>query len=128
MKTKKSDKSVMKANLHRHIMVGAALGLYFGMFFRPARDPNFLFAAGLALLVTFVMFLVRLFQKNRPPVKSLLREAPLNLLQYFLILAALEGRHYAYDLGGRVATSILMTCMGAVTGALIYWKSHGKKA
>ena len=121
-----TKKAAAKANLQKHIMVGAGLGLYFGMFFRPAREPSFLIVIGLTLLVTLVMFLVRMVPKTRPPVSEAIREIPLNLLQYFIILAALEGRHFAYDIGGRIATSILSTAMGAVTGALIYWKGRGK--
>ena len=106
--------------------MGAGLGLYFGLFFRPAREPSFLFAIGLAILVTFVMFLIRLIRKDRPGFAVAFREVPLNLLQYTIILIALEARHFAHDAGGRVATSILMTIMGSITGALYWWKS-GKK-
>lgn len=121
-------KTKMNAELQRHILMGAGLGLYFGMFFRPAREPNFLFALGLALLVTFVMFVVRLGRKDRPGFAVAIREVPLNFLQYSLILVALEARHFAHEAGGRLATSILMTIMGAFTGALYWWKSSSKKS
>ena len=106
--------------------MGAGLGLYFGLFFRPAREPSLMIALGLSAVITVVMFVIRLFQRDRLPFQDILKEVPINFLQYLLILAVLEGRHLAWDLGGRVATTILTTLMGIVTGALVYWKSFGK--
>ncbi|MFT5194911.1 MAG: ABC-type Na+ efflux pump permease subunit [Cellvibrionaceae bacterium] len=122
----KPKNSGIDANLQKHILVGAGLGLYFGLFFRPAREPSLWIALGLSILITVVMFLLKVFRKDRPPVLVLLKEAPFTFLQYLLILAVFEGRHLAYDFGGRTATTVLTTIMGAITGVLIYWKGDNK--
>ena len=122
----KSKKNGMQYSLQRYIWIGAGLGLYFGLFFRPSREPSLLIALGLSLVITIVMFLIRLFQRDRLPFQEILKEVPINFLQYLLILAVLEGRHLAWEMGGRTATTILTTLMGMVTGALVFWKSNGK--
>ena len=119
-----SKSNLVEHNLQRHVLIGAGLGLYFGLFFRPAREPSLLIVLGLSVLITVVMFIIRLFQKERPPMPVILKEVPLNFLQYLLILVVFEGRHLAWDYGGRVATTIFTTIMGIVTGALIYWKGN----
>ena len=43
----------------------------------------------------------------------------LGLLKYFkyvFVLAVLEGRHLAYNWGGKTAVSVLTTAMGAIAG------------
>lgn len=126
MKKSKSKNSGMEYSLQRYILMGAGLGLYFGLFFRPSREPSLLIALGLSIVITVVMFVIRLFQKNKLPFQEILKEVPINFLQYLLILAVLEGRHLAWDYGGRTATTILTTLMGMTTGALVFWKSNGK--
>ena len=47
--------------LTRYALTGGAIGLYFGFFFRPAREPNLWFAlllAGLVVVVTVVVISV----------------------------------------------------------------------
>ncbi len=48
----------------RYVLVGAALGLYFGIFFRPAREPSFIAAVVLSLMATAVTLLIRGLKKK----------------------------------------------------------------
>lgn len=125
--------------LQRYILIGASLGLYFGYFFRPQRDPNFAYALALAVIVTIGMFALRvlgmvpLFQRvkflqaSSMSFGDALRQVPINLIQYTAILAALELRHYAHDMGGWIATSILMTFLGALSGVWYWWRNPENK-
>ena len=44
-------------------------------------------------------------------------------LKTALFLAVMEGRHIAYDLGGKMAVVIMTTTMGALVGA---WSARHK--
>ena len=101
--------------LTRYALTGGALGFYFGFFFRPARQPNLLFALGLALLITLVMTGINIYRK-RPSLPSLLKLAAGTFLKAILFLILLELRHPVYDFGGKAAVTIYMTLMGVLGG------------
>jgi len=107
----------MTANqlLTRYSLTGAAIGLYFGLFFRPAREPNLLFVLALAILISVVMTVIKAF-RERPSLLKLLKVALFTFLKATLFLVLLELRHPIYDYGGKVAVTIFMTLMGALAG------------
>ena len=102
----------------RYILVGAALGLYFGYFFRPVREPSIVTALILAAIAAVVTVALRWFRGVRPTLPGLLRMLFLTFISYALFLFILEGRHLAYDAGGRILTVLFTTISGAVTGAV----------
>ncbi|MBP6469082.1 MAG: hypothetical protein KBE23_02810 [Chloroflexi bacterium] len=99
----------------QYALTGGALGLYFGLFFRPVRSPSAALVLGLALTVAVVMAVLRAF-KERPSVSSLLKGAALNFVKTAVLLALLELRHPLYDMGGKTAVSLVMTLAGAAAG------------
>lgn len=110
-----SKKITTNQLLTRYVLTGAGLGLYFGFFFRPAREPNVWFALLLAVVVAVVMTAIEAWQK-RPLSWKLLKTAVANFVKAFLFLLLLELRHPVYDYGGKVAVTIFMTVMGALAG------------
>lgn len=105
------------ARRQRYILTGAALGLYFGLFFRPAREgPSLLVIVGLSLLSALLMTLLRLRHPQERAPGKLLRYGLKTWATFALFLAMLEGRHLAHDLGGRVATTLFTTLSGAGLG------------
>ena len=129
--------------LRRAILVGAAIGVYFGYFFRPVREEaNLLIVLTLSPLAAFAATLVLAWQIRRqegPKLRRLLRYALRMWVTFALFLLMLEGRHIAYDLGvslegwdiaeelrGRLATIAFTTVAGAVLG-LWYAFSAGKE-
>jgi hypothetical protein len=105
--------------LRRAVLVGAALGAYFGYFFRPVREPSLVIVVGLSLVAALASTLLRAWllrkQAGQTP-GSLLRYGLRMWLTFALFLAMLEGRHIAYDLGGRLATIAFTTLAGAGVG------------
>lgn len=110
--TKKITKNQL---LTRYALTGGALGLYFGLFFRPARQPSLLFALGLAVLITLVTLVIQIF-RERPSISHLLKSAALTFLKASLFLILLELRHPVFEYGGKTAMTIFMTIMGALAG------------
>ena len=110
-----SKKLTTNQLITRYALTGAGLGLYFGFFFRPAREPNVWFALLLAAVITIVLTGIEAWQK-RPLSWNLLKSAVFNFFKAFLFLLLLELRHPVYDYGGKVAVTIFMSIMGALAG------------
>jgi len=111
------------ATAQRYVMTGAAIGFYFGYFFRPAREPSLLFIFGLSLVIVAVTLLLK-----RPPLADIPRMAISTFLKYSLLLVILEGRHLVYDWGGRWATIATTGATGALAGLwLAYEKRRGSR-
>jgi hypothetical protein len=100
----------------RYALTGGALGLYFGLFFRPARQPNLWFVLLLAGLVTVVTVVINAWRKRPFSITHLLKTALSTFLKAFIFLILLELRHPLYDMGGKSAVTIFMTLMGALAG------------
>ncbi|WP_420631094.1 hypothetical protein [Candidatus Leptofilum sp.] len=102
--------------LRQYLLVGGGLGLYFGWFFRPLREPNFAIAVALALLATAVFTTIALLKKDRPPLGELGKTAVNTFLKFGVILTFLEVRHFVYDFGGRWLVVLFTTLLGAFGG------------
>lgn len=113
------DGEHMKHSLRRTLLIGTALGLYFGYFFRPLREPDAVLVVELSVLAALVTVLLRLWRERgeeRPSWHHYLRYAALTWLQFFLLLAVLDARHLVYDWGGRLAVTVMTTVAGGLAG------------
>lgn len=128
-KNKRSEQSRAPFNLTpyawRSMWLGAAIGGYFGWFFRPVREPSLLMVVGLSTLIAVVFLVISLFQKPRPDLGTMGRSFLLNLAKYGVIVAALEGRHLVFDWGGRVAVLVLGVIVGLAVG--LWFGTTGKQ-
>jgi hypothetical protein len=111
-----SNKMTTNQLMTRYALTGGALGLYFGLFFRPARQPNLWFVLLLTGLVTVVTVVIAAWRKRPLSITILLKTALSTFLKTFIFLILLELRHPIYDAGGRVAVTLFMTLMGALAG------------
>ncbi|KAA3646521.1 MAG: hypothetical protein DWQ07_09930 [Chloroflexi bacterium] len=108
--------------VQRYVLVGIALGLYIGLFFRPVREPNMSIALVLGVLATIVTVGFKAYREKRWP--SVI-EIGRTYIQFTLFLLVFEARHIAYDYGGRVAVSVFTSVAGGVIG---YLMSRGRVA
>ena len=99
----------------RYALTGGALGLYFGLFFRPMREPSLWLVVVLAAVVALVLLLIRAV-KERPSFIVLLNGAGANFLKTAVFLTFLELRHPLYAMGGRTAVVVALTLAGAAAG------------
>jgi len=104
----------------KYLLTGAGIGLYFGVFFRPLREPSFGFAVVLAVIATIVTQGLTAFRKKQmPPITRVF----LSFGQYLLITLAFEARHLAFDLGGRVGAIALSVLTGVLVAlSMAYFK------
>ena len=107
--------------IQRAILTGAALGLYFGWFFRPSsREPSATLPIFLGIVITLVLTVIRLIRRQR---EQLLQQMPVTLISTILFLYVLEARHIALDIGGRPLVLAMMAFCGGLSGYF-----YGKRA
>lgn len=106
----------------RGVVVGAAIGLYMGIFFRPSREPDLGFVFGLIVVATLVTVGLRLARKTITRA-NLARESLRSFALYFFALLSLEGRHYVLNAAGPVVLVIFTTGLGALIGYI--WVNSG---
>jgi len=115
-----------KANIsltHRYLLTGIGLGLYFGLFFRPLREPDYLYALFLAFVVGVVMTILHVW-RERPSIRSLPLQFVTTCIKAAVVLILLEGRHLALAAGGRFGVILFTAIMGAITGL---WFAYEQK-
>ncbi len=110
----------MSQKRRQYIMIGGALGLYFGMFFRPRSEPVFSVVFTLSAVITIIYIGIWLWRGERD---HLFRRAAGTYLKYVLILGVLMGRHLALAVGGRPAVVIMTVVFGMIAGALMSTKN-----
>lgn len=117
-------------SLRRYVLTGAALGLYFGLFFRPLRQPNLALSIVLALLIMVLLTVLKLFRERRelPKLSALLKYMVMTFVKALVALILLEMRHFAYLIGGRVATTIFSVVAGGLVGAWFAWDQKRLRA
>lgn len=110
----------------RYALTGAAVGLYFGLFFRPLREPSLADSLVVVLVwgavAAIVVVCLRLIRGWRPNPTRFLTASFVTYAQYAFVLAMLEIRHLAYDFGGRTLVVLVTVLMGAVAG---FWLARG---
>ena len=114
---KKATKAQLR--VQRYVLIGVMLGVYFGWFFRPVREPSLWTPIILSAAVTVVMTVLRTVRGER---EGLGRYALTLFVRVALGIAVLELRHPVFDWGGRVAVVAMTALLGGVFG---YWMSRG---
>ena len=101
----------------RYALTGGAIGLYFGLFFRPGQveEPRLSTILFLATIVAIVMTALYAFQK-RPSFSKLPVRFVSTFIKATLVLAVLEGRYLAYDVGEKAAVIVFTVVMGVLSG------------
>jgi len=121
-KNKRRNQSDPVYSTQRGLFVGAAIGLYMGLFFRPSREPDLGFVVGLIVFATLATFAVR-YARGSISRAAIPQELLRSFALYFFSLLALEGRHYVSAAAGPIVLAIFTTALGALTGFV--WVNFG---
>ena len=114
MSTKKSAYEI--GRMQRYILIGAGIGLYYGLFYKPSSvDPDYGIAIVLSIFAALITVVVRFWKKKQPFVVVVKYYFEM-LLLYSVFLLTLAGRHLAEELGGRVAVALFTTLTGIFLG------------
>lgn len=126
MSKKQSSDQSSDQLMRRYTLTGAGIGLYFGLFFQPAREPSIRVVIMFGLAITVVTIMIRFWKGYRPTMSVLLKDSALNFVKYAFLLTLLEARHFFYDFGGKPIATSFTTLMGMIYGAWMASKEIGK--
>lgn len=103
----------------QYVLVGAAIGLYYGFFYRgPQSGPDYEMAVILALIAGVITTVVRNWKKQK-----IFKEIALDFIKFtalfMIFLLALQLKPVLDQWGGRVLVAIFMTSFGALFGLII---------
>ncbi|MBL8094036.1 MAG: hypothetical protein JNL73_07680 [Anaerolineales bacterium] len=102
--------------LQRYVLIGAALGLYYGIFYTPSgTDPDYGSAIVLSLLAALITVAIR-FWKKRPSFSIMLRAYGETLILFLVFMLTLAARTYIVQLGGKIALVVFTTVVGCGMG------------
>ena len=109
------------------VLIGVALGLYYGLFYRgPQAPPDYFMAILLSAVAALITVIVRSWKKKRP-----FKEIAIDFLKIFVMFSvfmiSLELRKVIFERWGKTAVIIFTTSVGIVVGlALAIRKKDGK--
>lgn len=116
MKTMTKKDPVAVGRIQRYVLMGAALGLYYGIFYKPSDTaPDYGIAVVLSILAAAVTVAVR-FWKKKAPFGILVRSYLETFLFYLVLLLTLAVRQLAEQLGGKLAVTLVTTLVGIGMG------------
>ena len=122
-----SNKKISKSGRYtQYALVGAALGLYYGIFYEPTTDPDFGIAVSLSLVAALITVLVRSWKKGFT-FKKIAIDFFLMFGFFLIFLLSLIFRTIAYQFGGKPAVIIETTVAGIVLGLLMAWQRFSLK-
>lgn len=116
MKTGTKKDPVVIGTIQRYVLIGAGIGLYYGLFYQPSgTDPDYGIAIILSLLAAAVTVAIR-FWKKKPTFALLIRSYLETFLFYAVLLLTLAVRHLAQQLGGKLGVTLVTTLVGMGMG------------
>jgi glycopeptide antibiotics resistance protein len=103
----------------QYVLIGGAIGLYYGLFYRgPQSPPDYFMAILLSFVAAAVTLIVR-FWKKKPSLTEIL----VDFLKIFGLFAAfllgLELRKVIYEMWGKTTVTIFTTSLGVLIGLIV---------
>lgn len=118
----KVEKKPSMGIYERSALTGAAIGLYFGIFYQPTGDPDFGIAIILSILAALVTVVIRSWKKQKS-FTDIVKDFFEMLILYSVFLLSLAFRHIADNLGGRIAVTLVTTITGIGMGLFWAWRT-----
>jgi len=101
------------------VLIGAALGLYYGLFYKgPQTNPDYLMAFILSFVAALVTVIVRSWKKKRS-FKEILFDFLKILLMFSVFMLSLELRKVIYERWGKTLVVIFTTSIGILIGLVL---------
>ena len=119
-KKKRNVKEIKGYRIYsQYILVGAAIGLYYGIFYKGAQsEPDYAMAVILAVLAGLLTTIVRSWKKKKSFGAIALDFLKITAM-FLVFLLALQLNSAVYKIGGRALVIVFMTTLGIVLGVLI---------
>lgn len=115
MKTTKETKQPYRVYT-QYILIGAALGLYYGLFYRgTSRDADYFLALFFSFAAALLTVIVRSWKKGRTFYEIIVDF--LKILFFFAVfMLGLELRKLIFMIGGKIWVTVFTTAIGTILG------------
>jgi membrane associated rhomboid family serine protease len=118
---KKKTRPAKTNRFVQYTLLGALLGLYNGIFYRPSGAADMQIAAELAVLAALATVALRSWKKGYP-LRKILKDFAVTTISYMIFLLSLALRQLAMNAGGRALMIAECTLAGALLGLLLAWQ------
>jgi inner membrane protein involved in colicin E2 resistance len=124
--TQKSNKTQYRIYM-QYVLIGAALGLYYGLFYRGSQSsPDFVMAIILSAVAAFITVIVRSWKKKRSFTEILMDFLKI-MAMFAVFLVGLEFRKVIFERWGKTAVAVFTTGIGILIGlAMAIRKKDGE--
>ncbi len=103
----------------QYVLVGAAIGLYYGVFYRNTQSsPDYVMAVILAVLAGALTTAVRSWKKKKP-IGTIVLDFIKITAMFLAFLLALQLKSVIEGIGGRILVIIFMTSVGILFGLIM---------
>ena len=100
----------------QYVLIGAAIGLYYGLFYRPTNTaPDFFMAILLSVAASVVTVVIRSWKKGRH-FSELLIDFLKILSMFSAFMVGLEMRKVIYNQWGKTVVIVFTTTLGILIG------------
>ncbi len=100
----------------QYILIGAAIGLYYGLFFRETtRELDFAMSIYISIVATLITVVVRSWKKNRK-FSEIAIDFVKVLFFFLVIMLGLEMRNLIFKTGGKTMVIVFTTVIGTILG------------
>jgi hypothetical protein len=102
----------------QYVLVGAAIGLYYGLFNRNTMEPDYGMAVILSVLAGLVTTAVMSLRK-RKTFRNIFFDFIKTTAMFTAFLMALQIKPVLEEIGGRILVITFMTSLGAIFGLIL---------
>lgn len=110
----------------QYILIGAAIGLYYGLFFRETtRELDFAMSIYISIVAALITVVVRSWKKNRK-FSEIAIDFVKVLFFFLVIMLGLEMRNLIFKTGGKTMVIVFTTVIGTILGFVASLKKIDK--
>lgn len=121
-----NNKKLYRGKLIQYGLVGSALGMYYGIFYKPTSESDIGTAIILSVFAALLTVLIRSWRKGFTFKKIVIDF--LMIFAFFLVfMLSITLRKTAYDFGGQALVIAETTISGIVVGLLMAWQRFSSK-
>ena len=110
----------------QYALVGAAIGLYYGFFYKPGQESNIGIAVELSIFAGAVTVFIR-SRKRKYKFARIARDFLWITGSYMIFMLSLALRKEAYDFGGRALVMVESVLSGVAIGLIMAWQQTKRK-
>lgn len=120
-------KKLFRGKLIQYAFVGGALGLYYGIFYKPAGEPDIEMAVILSIFAALLTVIIRSWRKGFT-FKKIVIDFMMIFGFFIIFMLSITMRKIAYDFGGQALVIAETTISGIVVGLLMAWQRFSSTA